>query len=215
MRIVRFGLILTVTCTCIALVDAGQPAPQPTQRGAPPTVPGAQRGGGRGRGAIPVMTLTTTAWTDGGPIAIKYTQAGEEVSPPLTWSTVPEGVVSFVLIAHDLDAAVGNGTDDLLHWLLWNIPGQATSLPEHVPTVPQLPDGTRQISATGPAYRGPGAAAAGPAHHYVFELFALDVMLDVPAVGASPLQTRAAVLAAMGGHVRGKAACVGLFKRPG
>jgi Raf kinase inhibitor-like YbhB/YbcL family protein len=215
MRIVRFGLILTVTCACIALVDAGQPAPQPAQRGAPPTVPGAQRGGGRGRGAIPVMTLKTTAWTDGGSIAIKYTQAGEEVSPPLTWSNVPEGVVSFVLIAHDLDAAVGNGTDDLLHWLLWNIPGQATSLPEHVPTVPQLPDGTRQISATGPNYRGPGAAGAGPAHHYVFELFALDVVLDVPAVGASPLQTRAAVLAAMGGHVRGKAVCVGLFKRPG
>ena len=81
--------------------------------------------------------------------------------------------------------------------------------------MPELPDGTRQISATGPGYRGPGAAAAGPPHHYVFELFALDVMLDLPAVGASPPQTRAAVLAAMGGHVRGKAGCVGLFKRPG
>ena len=103
----------------------------------------------------------------------------------------------------------------LAKWLLWNIPGNATSLPEHVPAVPELPDGTRQISATGPSYRGPGAAAAGPAHHYVFELFALDVMLDLPAVGSSPPQTRAAVLAAMGGHVRGKAACVGLFKRSG
>jgi Raf kinase inhibitor-like YbhB/YbcL family protein len=216
MRIVRFGLILTLSCACIASVDAGQPPLQAPQRGAaPPSAPGGQRGGGRGRGAVQVMTLTTSAWTDGGQIAIKYTQAGEEVSPPLTWSNVPEGVVSLVLIAHDLDGAVGNGTDDLLHWLLWNIPGNATSLPEHVPTAPQLPDGTRQISATGPNYRGPGAAAAGPAHHYVFELFALDVMLDIPAVGAAPPQTRAAVLAAMGGHVRGKAACVGLFRRPG
>ena len=159
------------------------------------------------------MTLTTTAWTDGGQIPVKYTQAGDELSPPFTWSNVPEGVVSFVLIGHDLDAAVGTGTEDLLHWLLWNIPGTSTSLPEHVAGLAELPDGTRQISGTGPYYRGPGAAAAGPAHHYVFELFALDKLLEVPAVGASPAQTRAAVLAAMAGHIRGKAALVGLFKR--
>ncbi len=159
------------------------------------------------------MTLTTSAWPDGGRIPIKYTQAGEDVSPPLTWGNVPEGVASFVLIVHDLDAASGTGTDDLLHWLVWNIPGTVTSLPERVPSAPQLPDGTRQISATSPNYRGPGAAAAGPSHHYAFELFALDIMLDVPPVGASPAQTRAAILAAMSGHVRGKAAYVGLFKR--
>jgi phosphatidylethanolamine-binding protein (PEBP) family uncharacterized protein len=70
-----------------------------------------------------VMTLTTTAWPDGGQIPAKYTQAGDEASPPLTWSNVPDGVISFVLIVHDLDAAVGNGTDDLMHWMLWNIPG--------------------------------------------------------------------------------------------
>jgi Raf kinase inhibitor-like YbhB/YbcL family protein len=196
-----------------ALTAAGlrmlQPPPpqSPTQRGTPPP------GRGRGRGAIPVITLTTTAWTDGGPMPLKYTQAGDEISPPFTWGNVPEGVVSFVLVAHDVDAAVGNGTEGLLHWLLWNIPGTSTSVPERVPGLAELPDGTRQISATGPYYRGPGAAAAGPAHHYVFELFALDTMLDVPAVGASPAQTRAAVLASMAGHVRGKAALVGLFKR--
>ena len=67
------------------------------------------------------------------------------------------------------------------------------------PATSQRPDGTRQISATGPDYRGPGAPASGPAHHYVFELFALDTTLDVPAVGASPPQTRAAVVAAMAG----------------
>jgi len=77
-----------------------------------------------------------------------------------------------------------------------------------------LPDGTRQISVSGPYYRGPGAAAAGPAHHYVFELFALDNAIDVPPVGASPPLTRGAVLAAMAGHVRGKAGYVGLFRRP-
>jgi hypothetical protein len=159
------------------------------------------------------MTLVTAAWPDGGQIPTKHTQAGEEISPALSWSGVSEGAASFVLIVHDLDAATGNGTDDILHWMLWNIPASVTSLPEGVPRGSQLPDGTRQISATGPNYRGPGAPASGPVHHYVFELFALDTMLDVPAVGGSPPQTRAAVLTAMAGHVRGKAAYVGVFKR--
>jgi hypothetical protein len=187
------------------------------QRGAPPATPaGTPPAGGRGggRGGVQVMTLTTTAWPDGGAIPAKYTQAGDQVSPPLAWNNVPDGVASFALVVHDADAAIGNGTDDILHWMLWNIPGTARSLPEAVPQGSQLADGTRQISATGPYYRGPGAPAAGPAHHFVFELFALDAPIDVPAVGASPPQTRAAAAAAMAGHVRGKAVYVGLFKRP-
>lgn len=159
------------------------------------------------------MTLTSTAWADGGRIPAQYTQAGDDMSPPLAWSGAPEGVVSYVLVMHDADAPIGNGIDDLLHWMLWNIPPTVTAVREHAPAMAQLPDGTRQISATGPYYRGPGALAAGPAHHYVFELFALDTMLDVPAVGASPPATRAAVAAAMAGHIRGKAVYTGLFKR--
>ena len=132
----------------------------------------------------------------------------------MSWSGAPDGAASFVLIVHDVDAAIGNGTDDILHWMLWNIPADRDEpARRHAPSVSQLPDGTRQISATGPNYRGPGAPASGPAHHYVFELFALDTMLDVPAVGASPPNTRAAVVAAMAGHIRGKAIYVGLFKR--
>ncbi len=199
---------------------AASPSADGPQRGAPPPgapggqpPPGGQRGG-RGRGAVQVMTLSTTAWPDGGPIPAKHTQAGEEASPALTWSGAPDGVASYVLVVHDVDAAIGQGTDDLLHWMLWNIPAASGGLPERVPRGAQFPDGTRQISATGPNYRGPGASASGPPHHYVFELFALDSMVDVPAVGASPPQTRAAVVAAMAGHIRGKAVYVGLFRRP-
>ena len=79
------------------------------------------------------MSLTTTAWTDGGTIPAKYTQAGAQVSPPLAWSNVPDGTTSFVLIARDADAAIGNGTDDMLHWMLWNIPGVDASLAEAIP----------------------------------------------------------------------------------
>jgi Raf kinase inhibitor-like YbhB/YbcL family protein len=191
LRYVRLVVIAAVTLSSVTL------SAQPQQR----------------RRTIEVMTLSTAAWPDGGTIPAKHTQAGDDVSPALSWSRVPEGVASFVLLAHDLDAAVGDGTSDVLHWLLWNIPGTSTSLPEHVAAVSQLPDGTRQISQSGPYYRGPGAMAEGPTHHYVFELFALDTMLEVPAVGASPADTRAAVTAAMAGHVRGKASYVGLFKR--
>jgi Raf kinase inhibitor-like YbhB/YbcL family protein len=220
MRLLRFAFILAVGLAPLALeAQTGQrgapppPAPPPGAQPPPGTQPAppGQRGGGRGRGAVQVMTLTSTAWADGGTIPKKHTQAGEEVSPPFAWTNVPETAASFVLVAHDLDAVVG--TDDVLHWLLWNIPAATRSLAEHVPVGSQLPDGTRQISITGPSYRGPGAAASGPAHHYVFELYALDSMLDVAAVGASPAQTRAAVLAGMAGHMRGKAVYVGLFKR--
>ena len=77
----------------------------------------------------------------------------------------PDGITSFVLIVHDLDAAGSNGVDDYLHWMVWNIPATATSLAQGIPQGPELPDGTRQISASGPYYRGPGAPASGPAHH--------------------------------------------------
>ena len=60
------------------------------------------------------MTLTSTAWRDGGQIPPKYAQPGEEVSPPLAWTGVPDSIVSFALLAHDVDAAIGSGVDDLL-----------------------------------------------------------------------------------------------------
>lgn len=162
------------------------------------------------------MTLTSTAWTDGATIPLKYTQAGAEVSPPLAWTNAPDTVTSFVLIVHDPDAAVNsqtNAAEDVLHWMVWNIPGASRSLPEAVPQGPQIADGVRQISQTGPYYRGPAAPATGPAHHYLFELYALDTMIDVEPVGKPVPETRAAVLAAMVGHVRGKAVLLGTYKR--
>jgi Raf kinase inhibitor-like YbhB/YbcL family protein len=172
-------------------------------------------GRGRGRGPIVVMTLTSTAFADGARIPEKYAQPGHELSPPLSWTGAPDSTVSFVLIVHDLDAAIGSGTDDMLHWMVWNIPGGASSLAEGIPALSQLADGSRQISATGPYYRAPAAPASGPPHHYAFELYALDVMLDVPAVGAAPPATRASVIAGMASHIRAKATLVGLYRRGG
>ncbi len=86
-------------------------------------------------------------------------------------------------------------------------------LTEGQPKGAQLPDGSYQISATGQVYRGPGAPANGPPHHYVFEIFALDTKLDVhPAADA--FETRTNVMKAIQGHILGKAVYLGLFRRP-
>jgi Raf kinase inhibitor-like YbhB/YbcL family protein len=164
--------------------------------------------------AGPGLTLTSAAWPDGDDIPVKFTQAAPNpVSPALTWTNVPAGTRSFVLHFHDPDAAINRTPASQVHWLVWGIPGTATGLAEGQPQGPTLPDGSRQISASGQVYRGPGARAAGPKHHYTFELYALDTVIDVPA-GANEQETRAAVMAAMNGHVLGKGVYFGLFKRP-
>jgi len=166
------------------------------------------------RAGLTALTLSSPAFTDGDLIPTKHAQAGRDVSPPLAWSGVPDSTRSFVLLVHDLDAAIGDGTDDLLHWMVWNIPGTARTLSEGMPQGAVLDGGVRQISASGPYYRGPAAASTGPVHHYVFELYALDVPITVAPTGLSPAATRAAVMAAMAGHVRGKGVLVGRYRRP-
>jgi len=166
------------------------------------------------RAGLTAFTLSSPAFNDGDLIPAKHAQSGRDVSPPLTWTNVPDSTRSFVLLVHDVDAAIGDGTDDLLHWMVWNIPGSARALPEGVPQGALLEGGMRQISASGPYYRGPAAASSGPVHHYVFELYALDIPITVAPTGLSPADTRAAVMAAMAGHVRGKGVLVGRYRRP-
>jgi Raf kinase inhibitor-like YbhB/YbcL family protein len=175
---------------------------------------GQGRGGGGGRGpAVPPLLMTSMAWEDGGVIPDKYTQkAGPmAVSPALSWSQVPMGTQSFVLLLHDPEPVLQKGSKmDITHWLIWNIPGTSTGLPEGV-GMGELPDGSRQVSLRGNAYMGPGAPA-GPYHHYTFELYALDTKLDVPqGTPQEAANTRTAVVNAMDGHVLGKAVLVARF----
>jgi Raf kinase inhibitor-like YbhB/YbcL family protein len=166
------------------------------------------------------LTLTTSAFADGGEIPVRHSQAaegaapGEGTSPALSWANAPAGTRSFVLHMHDLDVARNRTTETQVHWVVWNIPGEATGLAEGLPRGSRLPSGAYQISATGPVYRGPGAPANRPVpHHYLFELYALDTVLDIePSEDA--FETRERVLAAMQGHVIGKAVYMGRFRRP-
>jgi hypothetical protein len=179
-------------------------------------VPAGQRGGAP---AAPAMTMTVDGFPDGGQIPVKFSQAapgvapGEGLSPAITWANVPAGTQSFVVNMHDMDVARNKTSDDQAHWVVWNLPASATGLPEGVPKGAQLANGAYQVSATGQMYRGPGAAATGPLHHYMFEVFALDTKLDVQP-SADAFETRANVMKAIQGHILGKAVYGGLFKRP-
>ncbi len=186
----------------LSMQALAQPAPPAAP---PPNTP--QR-----RPVVFNMKLTSPAWKDGGVIPAKYAQPGHDTSPALGWSDVPDGTQSFVLIVRDLDSITPAGADNFLHWMVWNIPKEARALQEGMREGP-LPDGLRQISGSGPYYRGPAAPASGPAHHYAFEIYAVSTSVDVPAVGQSPALTKAAVESAMAGKILGKGVLVGLFKR--
>ncbi len=180
-------------------------------------VAGQARAGGAAAG--PAMTLTVAGFADGGTIPVRLTQAapgvtaGGGTSPAIGWASAPEGTRSFLLHMHDMDVARAGTTDDQVHWVVWNIPAASSGLPEGVPAGSRLADGSFQISASGPMYRGPGAPANGPPHHYVFELYALDATLDVQPT-EDAFATRQAVIAAAQGHVLRKAVYMGLFRRP-
>lgn len=179
----------------------------------------AQQGGAPPAAAGLAMTLSISAFPDGGVIPVKFSQAapgaapGEGTSPAMSWANPPAGTQSFVLNMRDLDVARNKTTEDQAHWVVWNIPATASGLPEGVPRGSKLADGSYQISATGPVYRGPGAPATGPPHHYMFELYALDTRLSVEPT-ADAFETRANVMKAMQGHILGKAVYGGLFRRP-
>jgi Raf kinase inhibitor-like YbhB/YbcL family protein len=171
-------------------------------------------------GARLVFSVTSTAWPDGGEVPMRNAGRGENKSPEFEFhwamgsnpAAAPDNLKSYAVIFHDVENSTNKTTTDTLHWTAFNIPPTAKGLPEGLGTG-DLPDGTRNgpgiMAGRGtPGYFGPGAPA-GPFHHYVFEFYALDTKLDLPAN-----TTREDLLKAMDGHVIGKAAWVGRFHGP-
>jgi Raf kinase inhibitor-like YbhB/YbcL family protein len=174
---------------------------------------GAGRQGGRGP-QVPPLLLTVNGFADGAEVPIKYSCSAQPagMSPAMEWKQVPPGTQSFLVLVHDPEPHPGKGLTDVTHWLIWNIPGTATGLPEGVAAGATLPDGAHQMkrgnapnSVAG--YGGP-CAPPGPNHHYTWEVWALDTMLDVPADA-----TRADVMKAADGHILGAAEWIGMFHR--
>ncbi len=157
------------------------------------------------KGPRKFLTLTSTAFEDSAVIPAKFNGVETGISPPLSWTNTPAGTQSFALLLHDLEPAPKMGIADITHWLMFNIPAAATALPEGVKPGAQLPDGTIQAKNVRGLAAYMGAEAPPPLfHHYVFELYALDIKLNL-----GPDATRAQVMAAMDGHVLGKGVLVG------
>jgi len=169
----------------------------------------------------PVFWVTSASWTDGAEIPMRHAARGDNKSPAFEfhWNlganpgSAPDTLKSYAIIFHDIENSTSKTTTDTLHWTVFNIPGTAKGLPEGLGSG-DLPDGTRNGPGLGsrggntPSYYGPGAGP-GPLHHYVFEFYALDTMLDLPAN-----TTREELLKAMDGHVVGKSAWFGRFHTP-
>jgi Raf kinase inhibitor-like YbhB/YbcL family protein len=196
-------VLVVVVAASIAVAQGGGTPGGGAQGG------GGGRGGGRGGGGIVSMPVSSTAFADGGDIPARF-NGNMGVSPELTWAAPPAGTMSFVLIMHDLDAQTGNGMgSDITHWVIWNIPGTATRLAENVAAGATLPDGSHQANniAGQPKYMGPAPPAGHPYHHYIFQLYALNAMLDLPATA-----TRADIEKAIEGKIVARGAFTGKVK---
>ena len=154
--------------------------------------------------------LMSSAYAEGSMIPTQYSCADPNAaSPALSWTNPPANTVSFAIVMHDTDAAPMKGVMDVTHWIFWGIPGTSTSVAAGVKP-DSMPDGImqgvniRKVNGYQPPCPPPGATP----HHYIFEIYALDTKLDLPAGSA-----RADLLKAMDGHLIGKSTYVGLFGR--
>ena len=156
--------------------------------------------------------LTSTAFTHGAPIPKKHTGDGQDLSPPLAWSSLPAESRQLALICDDPDAPVA---EPWVHWVIYKIPADAGGLPEGVPHDAQLakPKGALQGQNSWPSgqtvgYRGPAPPKGHGTHHYHFKLYALDKEL-----GLSAGATKQNLLSAMKGHILAEGELIGTYER--
>lgn len=153
--------------------------------------------------------ITSRAFAAGGAIPVEHTCDGADLSPPLAWTGVPDGVEAYALIMDDPDAPPGTW----VHWIVYDLPAGAAGLPEGLPEEEQLADGVRQGLVWGVerfsrvGYHGPCPPPGAP-HRYFFKLYALDTALDL-----APRATKAQVEQAMAGHVLAQAQLMGTYRR--
>ncbi len=150
------------------------------------------------------ITLTSPAFQAGQPIPAQFTCHGANISPALSWDTLPPGTKSIVLTMIDQSSLFAG----YVHWLLYNLPAQTNQLPENLPRQETLSSGAMQgRNGNGsPGYTGPCPPGKSP-HHYLFTLYALNNTLTVPA-GAS----KGEMMNAMQGHVLATGKLLGTYQ---
>ena len=150
------------------------------------------------------LKITSPAFENEGMIPSKYTDDGDDVSPPLKIETVPEGTKSLALIADDPDVPIGTW----IHWTMWNIPPDKTEMSEAIPTDTKLPDGSVQGMTTFGRHGYGGPAPPRGTHRYYFKFYALDTQLNLPEKSG-----KKELLKAMEGHIIAQGQLMGKYKR--
>ena len=150
------------------------------------------------------MVITSPAFLPEGEIPRRYTCDGEDISPALDWSGLPEGTKSIALISDDPDAPMGTW----VHWVLFNLPGETKELAEHIPPDKTLTNGARQGANDFRKIGYGGPCPPGGTHRYFFKIYALDTQFDLP-----PGAKKAELLKAMQGHILGQGQLMGKYKR--
>ena len=154
------------------------------------------------------LTLISTAFANGGPIPIKYTCEGEDISPLLKWEGVPEHTRSLVLIVDDPDAPDPKAPRmTWVHWVLYNIPAEAIGLSEDVISG-SLPPGTEEGLNDWKKTDYGGPCPPIGRHRYFHKLYALDTVLK-----GLRRPTKSQVEAAMRDHIIAKAELVGTYEK--
>jgi Raf kinase inhibitor-like YbhB/YbcL family protein len=142
------------------------------------------------------MKISSSAFSQNGKIPRKYTADGENISPPLEWSGVPEGTGQLALILHDPDAPLLHG---FTHWVLYGISSSSKGLSESMRPDVSIIEGKNSAGELG--YMGPAPPKGDGPHHYFFWLYALDNKMP----RLDPGMTSDQLIAAMEAHVLGPA----------
>ena len=150
------------------------------------------------------IEIKSSAFDEGGIIPKKYTCDGADVSPTLSWTSVPEETKTIALICDDPDAPMGTW----VHWVLFNLPADVKELPENVPSEKNLDNGTMQGTNDFGKIGYGGPCPPDREHRYIFKLFALDAELEL-AEGS----TKAEVEQAIQGHIIAQAELMGKYER--
>ncbi|SRR5581483_568887 len=150
-----------------------------------------------------MFTLKVEAFRNGAEIPAVHTCEGENISPALSWSGAPAGTKSFALIMEDPDAPAGTWN----HWLLWDIPTDTSSLPQHYRAAGPVHSGVNDFGKTG--YGGPCPPKGHGPHRYFFRLYAVDT----PSLGVRAGARRKELDQALKPHTLGVAEYLGRFER--
>ena len=150
------------------------------------------------------IKITSSAFEEDGLIPEKYTCDGIDISPPLAWTSIPEGTKTFALICDDPDAPMGTW----VHWVLFNIPANINELPESILPERSLESGAKQGMNDFHKIGYGGPCPPGGTHRYFFKIYALDTELDLEAGTPKP-----ELLKAMEGHILAEGQLMGKYGR--